>query len=74
MSAAVSHHASFRYLERVDAREPWPAERVLEALDRAEPDPDADVVGRAFYDGETDTTLVVAPDGCVRTLLRGRKR
>jgi hypothetical protein len=31
MSAAVSHHASFRYLERVDAREPWPAERVLAA-------------------------------------------
>jgi len=70
---AVSHHASFRYLERVDAREPWPSERVLEALQRAEQYDAPHVVGRAHYDAETDTTLVVAPDGCVRTLLRGRK-
>jgi len=68
VSATVSHHASLRYLQRVNPREPNPAERVLDALGRAEPVERPDVTGEAFRDPETNTTLVVAPDGCVRTL------
>ncbi|WP_049938139.1 hypothetical protein [Haloplanus natans] len=73
MSAAgsVSHHASLRWLQRVDAREPRPGECVLAALDRAEAVDRPGVIGDAYLDRVTDTLLVVAPDGCVRTVWPG---
>ena len=70
--ARVSHHASLRWLQRVDPREPRPGECVLDALRRAEPVERPDVTGDAYHDPETNTTLVVAPNGCVRTLWGGR--
>jgi hypothetical protein len=69
---AVSHHASLRWLQRVNPREPRPGERVLDALRRADRVERDDVTGEAYRDPETNTTLVVAPDGTVRTLWGGR--
>jgi hypothetical protein len=70
-AGSVSHHASLRWLQRVDAREPRPAECVLAALDRAEAVDRPGVTGDAYLDRVTDTLLVVAPDGCVRTVWPG---
>lgn len=68
-AADVSHHAALRWLQRVDAAEARPAERVAEAVARAVPtrtDPDH---GDAVRDPETGAVLLVDPDGGVRTVL-----
>jgi hypothetical protein len=66
-AADVSHHAALRWLQRVDSREPRPAERVREAVERAEAYPERD---DAVRDPRTGAILLLADDGGVRTVLR----
>lgn len=68
-AAHVTHHAALRWLQRIDAREPRPAERVREALARAVPARVEVDRGEALRDPETGAVLVRDPDDGVRTVL-----
>ena len=58
----ASYHAALRYLQRIDAREPHPRQRIKELYERARPARRDDVDGEALLDDATGTLLVTDRD------------
>jgi len=67
----VSKHARLRFRQRVDATDPYPAERIRELLAAAEPDTDHERVTNAVAFA-TDEAIIVADRALetVTTVLR----
>jgi hypothetical protein len=63
----ITEHSALRYRQRINPSEPYPKQRLREAVESGEPVEKDDIDGRAV---ELDGGVAVLKDGTVTTVLR----